>query len=77
MRPETRGFAFGLALGLAALGGFGAAQLTPGSEGRYVTSVGGAGTPPQFKAYLTDTVSGHVWRIEGSQFISVGMPKRE
>ena len=27
MRPETRGFVFGLSLGLAALAGFGAANL--------------------------------------------------
>ena len=58
MRPETRGFVFGLSLGLAALAGFGAAQLDSRDGGRY--QVAASESPAVARVYLLDTQRGRV-----------------
>jgi hypothetical protein len=58
MRSDLRGFVFGLSLGLAALAGFGAANLQAHAP-RFQISA--AGTSDGFRCYIVDTQAGTLW----------------
>lgn len=67
MHSQRRGFAFGLALGLAALAGFGAANLQRDEVGRYQITAAAAGDGA-LGGYIVDTVTGQAWTNRTPEF---------
>jgi hypothetical protein len=63
VRPEVRGFAFGLSLGLAALAGFGAASLQPNAPRFQISAA--SGSSGSYRVYVVDTFDGTVWQHGG------------
>ena len=67
MRSDLRGFAFGLLIGLAALAGFGAANLQRGDIGRYQVCAAQA-AEGDLGGYIVDTVTGQAWTSASPRF---------
>lgn len=72
MRSDLKGFLFGLSLGLAAVAGFGAAQIDRDMIGHYQIAAAGDSRNPC--VYVIDTNRGDVWERKGDGFVRFGSP---
>ena len=70
MRSDFKGFVFGLCLGLAAVCGFGAANLQHGEVGRYQVCAAQA-ADGDLGGYVVDTVTGRTWSNTTPEFFEV------